>query len=77
MDCQFTSNPEQRIDKWEFLGESIFMNTTDSHYRVTQNAFSIYNITPDDATVYLCNVTNQCGSDTVAYTLEVIGTSKS
>ena len=73
MDCQFTSNPEQRLYKWQFLGMSIFTNTTDSHYTVTPNTFSIYNITPDDAGVYICNVTNQCGSGTVAYTLEVIG----
>jgi hypothetical protein len=73
MDCQFTSNPEQRIYKWQFLGTSIYQNTTDSHYIVTPNALSINDITPDDAGFYFCNVTNQCGSDTVPYTLEVIG----
>ena len=73
MDCQYTSNPVERVYKWQFLGKSIFMNTSDSHYMVTPSTLTVYNITPDDANVYICNVTNQCGSDHLTYPLEVIG----
>ena len=76
MDCQFTANPVERIYKWQqFVGRTtLFMNTSDGHYIITPRTLSIYNITPDDANSYLCNVTNQCGSNNVAYILEVIGT---
>ena len=75
MDCQFTSNPLQRVYKWHLLrtSDSILLNESNNHYTVTPNTLSIYNITPDDANAYICNVTNQCGSATVAYNLEVIG----
>ena len=49
------------------------MNSSDTHYTVTPNALTVYNITPDDANVYICNVTNQCDSNAIPYTLEVIG----
>ena len=52
---------------------SIFENTSDNHYTVTPTTLTIYNVTPDDANFYTCNVTNQCGTATIPYTLEVIG----
>ena len=75
LDCQYSSNPIQRLYKWEHNRDVIFENSTNDHYTVTANSLTIHDITPNDAGLYKCNVTNQCGSDGVTFVLDVIGKS--
>ena len=81
LDCQYTSNPIQRLYKWEHRIidqiDVLFENSTSDHYTVTAYSLTINDITADDAGLYMCNVTNQCGSDGVNFVLDVIGKSKS
>lgn len=73
MQCQYSSNPVQRVYKWQHHDGSIFPNTTNTHFTVTPHTLTIHQVTPSDAGVYLCNVTNQCGTDSNAFNLEMIG----
>ena len=73
LDCQYSANPLERSYKWQRPDKIILLDTSDQHYTVTQHTLTIHNITPVDASLYTCNVTNQCGSGTVFYTLDIIG----
>lgn len=75
MQCLFTSNPVERVYKWQHTtsGTTIFPDNMDPHYTVTPGSLTIHRLLPSDAGVYLCNVTNQCGSDSIVYHLQLIG----
>ena len=75
LECQYSSNPVQRVYKWQRLNNVavLFENTTNDHYTITPHSLTIHNVTPDDGDIYFCNVTNQCGSRFARLGLDVIG----
>lgn len=77
LDCEYSSNPTARGYKWSLNNRPLALDNIASRYVITDSpnmyVLTVQNITASDAGVYDCNVTNQCGSDFVAYYVEIIG----
>ena len=73
LNCQYTANPIVTIYKWQQqYADSVILEST-NHYTVNQYTLTIHNVTVQDAGVFHCNVTNQCGYNTVAHLVSIIG----
>ena len=75
LECDYTGNPTVRGYKWSLSNISLLTEDSSDHYVVTErpSVLTVHNLTADDAGVYRCNVTNQCGSDYLSYYVEIIG----
>lgn len=72
LDCIYFANPAVRVYKWVFQDQEIILESRD-HYTVNQYSLIVHNATVDNAGIYDCKVTNQCGSQTIGYLLDIIG----
>ncbi len=70
--CEYFANPVARVYKWVHIDEGIILESSD-HYTVNQYSLVVHNVTVEDAGVYDCNVTNQCGNRTLGYLVNIIG----
>ena len=85
LQCPHTANPAPRSYRWEHTSTSQGLvgiiseegggaeEGQGGHYRLSNDALTIVNATVSDEGFYLCNVTNQCGSDFVIYFVEILG----
>ncbi len=79
LNCAYFANPVVRVYKWVHQNRDDNNNTgiileSSDHYTVNPHLLVVHNATVDDAGLYDCNVTNQCGSQTLGYLLDMIGT---
>lgn len=75
LECDYSGDPTVRGYKWSLNDDSLLTMDSNAHYVITDRPpmLTVHNLSADDAGVYDCNVTNQCGSDFVAYLVEIIG----
>lgn len=71
-DCVYFANPAVRVYKWVYQNQDIILESS-GRYIVSPQSLTVQNATIEDAGVYGCNITNQCGSQTIGYILDIIG----
>ena len=75
--CQYTANPVVTVYKWVHVDDGTIILESTNHYTKNRYSLVVHNLTIEDAGVYECNLTNQCGDRTLPYLVHVIGESES
>ena len=69
----YTANPAVRGYKWVHNSHTLLPGGENPHYVVTNTSLTIGRLNESDGGLFLCNVTNQCGYNVVAFLLRIIG----
>jgi hypothetical protein len=76
LQCNFTSNPLNYPIRWYkvplYPPNTPEKITTNSHYKISGNKLTIHSITPSDVSYYICNISNQCGTNTSSIPLLIV-----